>query len=130
MDYKEVIYCQNTFTKGKTDFYGPNSPLSFRQQKEFLYQYLDFCKKSYGSNCLYEKAVSQEQLIKNCQNITKAEKIFSAYKRKQVSTYKGWQFYTDRVYLKENTLILADGNQFPVPCAKYEFQDKLNTIKY
>lgn len=129
MDYKEVIYCQNTFTKGKTDFYGPNSPLSFRQQKEFLYQYLDFCKKSYGSNCLYEKAVSQEQLIKNCQNITKAEKIFSAYKRKQVSTYKGWQFYTDRVYLKENTLILADGNQFPVPCAKYEFQDKLNTIR-
>ena len=129
MRYEEFIYYDKNFKTGQCDFYGPLSPLCFLQQKEFLHKYLENSKKKYGANCLSEKAVLNDQKIEGLQKVQRNSEMFSAYKRKHASEYKGWQFYTDRAYVKDGTLVLADRSQFPVPCAKYEFLGKLNAFR-
>ncbi|MBR1868371.1 MAG: hypothetical protein IJ800_07365, partial [Clostridia bacterium] len=104
------------------------SPFSFNQQKDFLRAYLRNSKKILGENCLEEKAVSDSE-IKDCAKKTGREVVlFSAYKRKKTTEYEGWQLYTDRATINDQTLVLTDNYCFPVPCAKYEFCDALQSL--
>ena len=129
MCYNEFVYVHNRFSAEQNEFYGPHSPLTYNQQKEFLSAYLNYARRNHGEQCLVEKAVSNEQKIQGLGKVQRNSEVFSAYKRKHASEYKGWQFYTDRAYVKDGTLILADGSQFPVPCAKYKFLGKLNAVR-
>ena len=122
MQYQEFIYFDKEITADKNDFYGEYSPLSYTRQKEFLREYAKNCKRRFTEKCLYEKAVSEDALQNGLQVVKSEKQSFFAYKRKRISGYRGWQFYTDRAFVKENTLVLQDEYTFPVPCGKYEFK--------
>ena len=130
MIYEEFICYNKGFSADKNDFYGAQSPWTFSQQKEFLKAYLADYKKRYGEDCLYEKAVSEQEIDEAVTKIEKSSDFFAAYKKKRSGIYKGWQFYTDRAVLEKGVLCFRDDYTFPVPCAKYEFTEGLRHFSF
>ncbi len=127
--YTEFIRYDEGFKKGKNDFYGPLSPLSEAETKEFFGEYVRYMKREYGEDCLNAKAVPEEQLKGILFGLGKREGlVFSASKRKRSSGYKSWQLYTDRATLKGNTITLADGYSVPTAAAKCELLDKVGGL--
>ena len=122
--YEEFVRVDDGFAEGKLDFYGEFSPLSVGEQKEFLKKYAEYHKKRFGADAAYTKAVERSE-IETCKkrlNLPEKSNLkWTAYKRKMPEAFEGWQFYTERLTVKEGTLFLNDSYAWPVPCAKYEF---------
>lgn len=123
--YEEFIRYDRNFCRDKLDFYGDSSPLDECGQKEFLKEYCLSYKKRYGNDVMFRKAVNDEQTkaaakIADCRT---DNLDFYAYTRKRGSEYSGWNFYSDRAFVRGGSIVLDDSFVFPVPCAEYEFGD-------
>ena len=98
MIYEEFICYNKGFSADKNDFYGAQSPWTFSQQKEFLKAYLADYKKRYGEDCLYEKAVSEQEIDEAVTKIEKSSDFFAAYKKtaKKLKTEQQKQAFKDQ----------------------------------
>lgn len=125
--YEEFVCVDEKFENGKLDFYGDLSPLSALEQKEFLQKYVEYHKNRFGQDASYTKAVEKTE-VDACVNTlslnTSGGLRWNAFKRKKACAYDGWQLYTDRAIVKDGVLLLKDSYAWPVPCAKYEFDDE------
>lgn len=129
--HEEFIKFQSDFSNEKTDFYGENSPLNKEEFKDFLREYLTYGKKKYGENFLCEKAVSNTQIQSSIEGVNCCSELeFSAYKRPQKSKYQNWLFYTDRASAENGVVSLKENYSFPVPAAKYEFENGVTRLSF
>ncbi len=132
--YRELIYYDPDFKGEHGDFNGPCSPLDEGERLDFLRQYARFIR-SYQGVDRSEKAVTEAQ-VKDVLHAVSYDlsdahhsavvcfPVMHAYKRDKQQRYKGWQLYTDRAAVCDNTIAFTDGDLPPVPAAAYTFGDQ------
>lgn len=130
--HEEFIRFDKKFKGNKLDFYGVNSPLDETGQKEFLRKYYEHFQRKYGKDAAYKKAVEEDEAksIAAEYHLAKDQPKFKVYRRKVCGEYRGWTLYTDRTKIECNGLIFLDEWEFPLPCAKYEFDYEMKAIKF
>ena len=129
--YEELIKYSPNFSKEKNAFYGPNSPLDEKSQKEYLKTYAEYAKKRYGSDVMFKKAVTDAEIDKAYASFTLDKgATFKAYKRDKIGEYKNWQLYTKRAVAIDGVISLNEDYTFPLPAAKYLVKDKPEELTF
>ena len=129
--YEEFIKFSPNYSRDKNAFYGPNSPLDEKTQKEYLKAYAERQKARYGKDVMFTKAVSLEEIEKAKSTFTldKGEP-FKAYKRDKIGEYKDWQLYTNRAVVEDNAITFKEDYTFPLPAAKYLINKKPKALTF
>ncbi len=129
---EEFIKIDAAFQENCLDFYGSQSPLTEKEQKDYLQSYYDFFTKKYHGEVAFRKVVEDEKArtAANALGLEKNRSVGFAYKRKAFNQYLGWSLYTKRAKIEKDTVVLTDGYTFPVPCAKYEWDGGVSSVKF
>ncbi len=109
------------------DFNGEETSFSVEKQIEYLRKLADFNKREYG-DCSKPLVTEEECLavLKNVEMYTPNEYRDRTY-FKQVKGFlevekkkRSCILYTKKSFIKDKTILLQDGDNYPVPCAKLQ----------
>lgn len=135
--YEYFYYDGNEESNGETDFKGETSVFDTEQRIRFLAHYADQARRWFDDEKLGKPVVPAAQLNEALMNI-KSKPLPHKRKRTELKDFSyhtmgsersGWKLYYKGAHLDGRQLILHDRHVPPVPCAKYVFDKRAESLR-